>query len=255
MDAGNGPEGWPDVLDDLESRRLASRAMGGEERLAEAPLRREARRPCPDRSSPRPRLVRGDRDPRRGRRRAGGRRHHRLGHHRRAAGDGGGRGLHRAGRAPSAVRPTPSAIGWRRLPVTDRVPLVMMLEGAGFRADGKSPHAIPDRPARPSALLRAGAPGHGRARRLRRPWRAGGADVRLRGDERACVDLHGRASGRPRIARRDDHQGGPGRPGSRDPQRPDPQRRPPTTGAPSTLSAPTSRYFPSSAWSYPPEIL
>src|ERR1700721_3022621 len=33
MDAGNGPDGWPDVLDDLESRRVASRAMGGEERL------------------------------------------------------------------------------------------------------------------------------------------------------------------------------------------------------------------------------
>ena len=34
MEAGNGPEGWPDVLDDLESRRLASRAMGGDVRLA-----------------------------------------------------------------------------------------------------------------------------------------------------------------------------------------------------------------------------
>ena len=42
------------------------------------------------------------------------------------------------------------------LAVTDRVPLVMMLEGAGFRADGQrhAPHA--DRHARPGAVLRAG---------------------------------------------------------------------------------------------------
>ena len=41
------------------------------------------------------------------------------------------------------------------LAVADRVPLVMMLEGAGFRADGRphAPHA--HRPARPGAAARA----------------------------------------------------------------------------------------------------
>src|ERR1700728_1867622 len=33
MSAENGPDGWNDILEDLESRRVTSRAMGGDERL------------------------------------------------------------------------------------------------------------------------------------------------------------------------------------------------------------------------------
>ena len=57
--------------------------------------------------------------------------------------------------------------------VTDRVPLIMMLEGAGFRADGRghgAPHA--DRHARPGAVLRSGAARHRRPRRVGRSRRA-----------------------------------------------------------------------------------
>ena len=63
--------------------------------------------------------------------------------------------------------------------VTDRVPLIMMLEGAGFRADGQrhAPHA--DRHARAGALLRTRAARHRGARRIGRARRARRADVGL----------------------------------------------------------------------------
>ena len=52
---------------------------------------------------------------------------------------------------------------------------------------------------------------------------------------------------------RDRHQGRPRRPVGRARERADPQRAPPTTRPRSTSCARTSRYFPSSAWSYPPD--
>ena len=69
----------------------------------------------------------------------------------------------------------------------------------------------PDRPARPGPVLGPGAAGDRGARRVGRARRAGRADVGLHGDEPARVDLHGRPAGRARVARRDDHQGGPRR--------------------------------------------
>ena len=130
----------------------------------------------------------------------------------------------------------------------------MMLEGAGFR--GRRPRARPlaDRPPRAGAVLGPGAAGHRGARRLGGPRRPGRADVGLRGDELARRDLHRRSAGRAGVDR-----------GDRSPRR--------TSAAPpwrwragsSTTRRETTRtrstscvvylgYFPSSAWSYPPDV-
>ena len=85
--------------------------------------------------------------------------------------------------------------------VPDRVPLVMMLEGAGYPRRRARARAHSDRPARAGALLGPRAPGDRGARCVRRARRAGRADVGLRGDERARVDLHGRSAGGVRVAR------------------------------------------------------
>ena len=72
------------------------------------------------------------------------------------------------------------------LAVADRVPLVMMLEGAGLpgrRAAATARDA--DRHARPGAVLGPGAARHRGARRVGRARRAGRADVGLHGDEPA----------------------------------------------------------------------
>ena len=109
--------------------------------------------------------------------------------------------------------------------VTDRVPLVMMLEGAGFRADGKghgtrtptdmlAQARCSGRVPLVTAVLGASA-GHGALRR---------AAVGLQRDEPARGDLHRRPAGRVRVDGRDDHQGGPRRPGRGARQRPRPQR-------------------------------
>lgn len=105
----------------------------------------------------------------------------------------------------------------------DRVPLIMVLEGAGFRAD--SEHPITNRPARPVALFGAGATdaavlgasaGHGQ---LVAPMSG------LHRDEPARLDLHGGSTGRLRVARRDDRQGGTRRTVGGGGRRPGAQRR------------------------------
>ncbi len=137
MDEGNGPEGWPDVLDDLESRRVASRAMGGVERLRK---HREAgkldARARIDHlldvgtfaeigtlvggaDAPADAVIIG-------------------------SGTIDGRPVMVAAEDFTVLAGTiSSAANAKRYRVAeialiDRVPLVMMLEGAGFRADGKS---------------------------------------------------------------------------------------------------------------------
>ena len=137
MSAGDGPEGWRDILDDLESRRVASRAMGGDERLRK---HRDA----------------GKLDARA-----------RIGHLLDAgsfaeigtlvggadapadaviigSGTIDGRPVMVAAEDFTVLAGTiSSAANAKRyrvaeIAVTDRVPLVMLLEGAGFRADGKA---------------------------------------------------------------------------------------------------------------------
>ena len=103
----------------------------------------------------------------------------------------------------------------------------MMLDGAGFRADGK---ALRPR-TRPICSRRSRCSGHvplitavlGVVGRPRRPGRA---DVRLLGDERARVDLHRRSAGgrSSRWGRRSPRRSSAG-PVGRDRQRADPQRR------------------------------
>ena len=114
--------------------------------------------------------------------------------------------------------------------VTDRVPLVMMLEGAGFRADGTGHGArtptdmlaqarCSGRVPLVTAVLGASA-GHGA---LVAPM----SDFTR--DEPARGDLHRRPAGRVRVDGGDDHEGGPRRSRRRGRQRPDPQRGPTTT--------------------------
>jgi acetyl-CoA carboxylase carboxyltransferase component len=137
MEAGNGPEGWPDILDDLESRRLASRAMGGEVRLAKhrAAGKLDARARIDHlldagtfaeigtlvggAEAPADAVIIG-------------------------SGTIDGRPVMVAAEDFTVLAGTiSSAANAKRyrvaeIALTDRVPLVMMLEGAGFRADGKS---------------------------------------------------------------------------------------------------------------------
>jgi acetyl-CoA carboxylase carboxyltransferase component len=137
MTAGNGPEGWPDVLEDLESRRVASRAMGGEERLAKhrAAGKLDARARIDHlldagtfaeigtlvggAEAPADAVIIG-------------------------SGTIDGRPVMVAAEDFTVLAGTiSSAANAKRyrvaeIALTDRVPLVMMLEGAGFRADGKS---------------------------------------------------------------------------------------------------------------------
>ena len=82
-----------------------------------------------------------------------------------------------------------------------------------------------DRPARPGPVLRSRPAGDRGARPVGRSRRARRADLRLRGDEPARVDLHRRSAGRPRVDGRADLQGGPRRAGRRAGERTDPQRR------------------------------
>ncbi len=106
----------------------------------------------------------------------------------------------------------------------DRVPLVMMLDGAGFRADGRHARPRADRPARAgrcsgrvplvTAVLGSSA-GHGA---LVAPM----SDFTVMSSHAAIF-----TAGPPvvlRVARRDDHEGGARRPVGRGRERPDPQR-------------------------------
>ena len=103
----------------------------------------------------------------------------------------------------------------------------MMLEGAGFRADGKRP-----RPRTPTDLL-AQARCSGRVPLVTAVLGASAGHGALVApmsdftrDEPARVDLHRRPAGRARVDGRDDHQGGPRRSRrSRSPSGLDPQRR------------------------------
>jgi acetyl-CoA carboxylase carboxyltransferase component len=137
MNEGNGPEGWPDVLDDLESRRVASRAMGGEERLRkhreagkldararidhllDAGTFAEIGTLVGGAEAPADAVIIG-------------------------SGTIDGRPVMVAAEDFTVLAGTiSSAANAKRyrvaeIALTDRVPLVMMLEGAGFRADGKS---------------------------------------------------------------------------------------------------------------------
>jgi len=137
MDEGNGPEGWPDVLDDLESRRVASRAMGGVERLRkhreagkldararidhllDAGTFAEIGTLVGGADAPADAVIIG-------------------------SGTIDGRPVMVAAEDFTVLAGTiSSAANAKRyrvaeIALTDRVPLVMMLEGAGFRADGKS---------------------------------------------------------------------------------------------------------------------
>ena len=217
---------WAEVLDDLARRREASRAMGGDERLRKHRDARQARRPRPHRLPARPGIVPGARHARRRRGRAGRRGRDGFGAHRRPPGDGRGRGLHREGghdqrggelealprRRDRGHRPRAADhdAGGRRLP------------RRRSRARARPPH----RHARPGPLLRAGAAGHRRARRVGRTRRAGRAHLRLRGDERPRrrSSPPGRRSCCESIGETD-HEGRPRRPGRRARERPDPQRR------------------------------
>ena len=137
MSAGDGPEGWRDILEDLDSRRVASRAMGGQERLRK---HRDA-----GKLDARARIdhlldagsfaeigtLVGGTD---------------------APADAVIIGSGTIDRRPVMVAAEDftvlagtisSAANAKRyrvaeIALTDRVPLVMMLEGAGFRADGKA---------------------------------------------------------------------------------------------------------------------
>ena len=209
---GADNELWGAALDDLANVAATSRAMGGEERLREAPRRGQARRPRPHRAPARPGIVPGARHARRRRGGAGRRDRDGLGPHRRPPGDGRGRGLHREGRHDQLGRRTRSATASPRSRSIDRVPLIMMLEGAGFRADG----AVTARRTPTDMLAQARCSGRVPLVTAVLGASAGhGALVAPMSDftvmSAARVDLHRRPAGRVRVARRDDHQGRPRR--------------------------------------------
>jgi acetyl-CoA carboxylase carboxyltransferase component len=137
MSPGDGPEGWRDILDDLDSRRIASRAMGGEERLRkhrdagkldararidhllDAGSFAELGTLVGGTDAPADAVIIG-------------------------SGTVDGRPVMVAAEDFTVLAGTISgAANAKRyrvadIALTDRVPLVMMLEGAGFRADGKA---------------------------------------------------------------------------------------------------------------------
>ena len=87
------------------------------------------------------------------------------------------------------------------LALRDRIPLVMLLDGAGFRPDRWALRAHPDRPARPDAVLGPGPDRRRGARTLGRTRRPGRPGVRLPDHEQAGRHLHRRTAGRQRIHR------------------------------------------------------
>jgi acetyl-CoA carboxylase carboxyltransferase component len=137
MSAGDGPEGWRDILEDLDSRRVASRAMGGQERLRkhrdagkldararidhllDAGSFAEIGTLVGGTDAPADAVIIG-------------------------SGTVDGRPVMVAAEDFTVLAGTiSSAANAKRyrvaeIALTDRVPLVMMLEGAGFRADGKA---------------------------------------------------------------------------------------------------------------------
>ena len=230
---------WKETLDDLDRRRERSRAMGGPERLAKhhgkGKLDARARLDhLLDKGSFREfgTLVGGD-----------------------IAADGivAGSGLINGSPVmvgaedfttlAGSIGPGGNAKRYRlaELALRDRIPLVMLLEGAGFRPSGEHYGRTPT-----DLLAQAQCSGKvpmvgGPARPVGRPRRAGGAGVRLDHHEQAGRDLHRRSAGRERVHGRRDFEGRPRRPVGRAGQRGDPQPRPRTTRRCSTTSAGTCR--------------
>ena len=221
-ESGNSAD-WDEVLEQLEQRRVASRAMGGEERLTKhrAAGKLDVRARIDHLLDPGSfqelgTLVGGDDAP----------------------ADAIVMGSGRIDGRPVMVAAedftvkagtiSQSANSKRyrvaELAVADRVPLIMMLEGAGFRADGRTPRAHAHRHARPGPLLGARPARHRGARAVGGTRRARRTDVGLHGDERPRRDLHRRTAGGVRVDGRDDHQGSAGRPEGRARERSDPQR-------------------------------
>ncbi len=192
-------EGWDPVLDDLSERRRAARAMGGEERLAKhrAAGKLDARARIdylldPGSFQELGTLVGGEEAP----------------------ADAVVIGSGSIDRRPVLVAAEDFTVKagtisqpanskrYRvaELAVLDRVPLVMMLEGAGYRADGRSHGRSPTdllaqarcsgRVPLVTAVLGSSA-GHGAL---------GGAHVGLHGDEQPRGDLHRGAAGGVRVA-------------------------------------------------------
>ena len=99
-----------------------------------------------------------------------------------------------------------------QLAAQERVPLVMMLEGAGHRVTDSVVGTPPGRPDGPGRAVRHRADGLPGARRVGRARRADRAAVRLRGDDRVRVDLRRRSAAREVGDRRGRDQGGARRP-------------------------------------------
>ena len=245
---------WEATLDDLSERRSAARAMGGEERLAKhrASGKLDARARVEhllDRGSfqelgtlvggsdaPADAIVMG-------------------------SGRIDGRPVMVAAEdftvKAGTISQAANAKRYRvaEIALLDRVPLVMMLDGAGYRADGRAHARTPTDLLAQAPLLGARAARDRGARLFRRSRSAGRADVGLHGDEQACGDLHGRSARGPRVARGDRHEGGARRPVGRGRERSDPQRggrrpRPPSTSCAGTSG--TSRPRPGRTRPTPP---
>ena len=139
------------------------------------------------------------------------------------------------------------------LALRDRIPLVMLLEGAGFRPSGEHYGADSDRSARAGAVLRQGSDGGRAAGPVGRTRRARGTGLRLDHHEPPGRDLHRGSAGGERVDGRRDFEGRPGRPQRRAGQRSDPQpRRGRRSGA--RRHPPVSVVLPASAWSYPSSL-
>ena len=136
------------------------------------------------------------------------------------------------------------------LAVRDKIPLVMLLEGAGFRPDRRALRTLPDRSARSGAMLGPGADRGRRAGPVGRTRRAGRAGVRLPHHERSGRDLHRRPARRQRIYRRRHLEGRPRRPGVALPSGVIHNVGDDDESVLDDIRRYLS-YFPSSAWSYP----
>ena len=163
----DGSESWDGALADLEKRRAASRAMGGEERLAKhrGSGKLDARARIDHLLDPGSflelgTLVGGDENPADAIVMGSGR--------------VDGRPVMVAAEDFTVKAGTISSYANSKryrvaeLAVEDKVPCIMMLEGAGFRADGMSPGRTPTDLHLPGQVLGPGPAGHRGARLLGR---------------------------------------------------------------------------------------
>ena len=200
---------WQETLDDLDRRRQHTWAMGGAGAARQTPRQGQARRPGAHRPAARPgtfrelgTLVGGE-----------------------IAADGiiVGSGLINGSPVmlgaedfttlAGSIGPGGNSKRYRiaELALRDKIPLVMLLEGAGFRPTGGHYGRTPT-----DLLAQAQCSGPGpdrrrRARPLGRTRRTGGPGVRLPDHERAGRHLHRRASRRQRVDRRRHLERGPRR--------------------------------------------